>query len=287
VHPIFVALEAMVIGILIHIFFDFSSRHLKSWRGAVLAGTAFILLMFKVNAIAIILIALVVAEILMKDLPHRGKHNLSTSRKISRIDRIGFLLTGALYFAILIWGILAPKGTMGQLLFSMFKVGAVAFGNAFTIMPLLHQEAVVSHHWLNMKQFADGIALGQITPGPFLITATFIGFKVKGIWGSILATFGIFFPSFFYTILATETYHRIRDSLWVQRAIAGILAAFTGMLGYIALTLGAVVLKRPLPWIWTIGSLIAVRYFKLNLVWIFLTGIVIAVLFHFSGIPIF
>ncbi len=285
VHPIFVALEAMVVGIVIHIFFDFSARHLKNWRGAVLAGTAFILLMFKVSAIAIILVAMVAAEILMKDLPYKKAHDFH-HKKASRIDAVGFILTGAVFVGILIWGILAPKNTMGQLLFSMFKVGAVAFGNAFTIMPLLHQEAVVSHSWLTMKQFADGIALGQITPGPFLITATFIGFKVDGIWGSALATFGIFFPSFFYTLLATETYHRIRRSLWVRRAVVGVLAAFTGMLGYIALTLGIAVLKGPLPWIWTISSLIGVRYFKLNLILIFLIGITVAVLFYFLGIVI-
>ena len=116
--------------------------------------------------------------------------------KLSR-RMAGILVTGAVFIAIFALGLLW-KSESGLLLFSMFKVGAVVFGSGMTIMPLLQQEAVIFHHWLTMKQFADGIVFGQITPGPFLIAATFIGYKVSGIWGALWRLSVCFFRPFLH-----------------------------------------------------------------------------------------
>ena len=178
------------------------------------------------------------------------------------------------------------KSESGVLLLSMFKVGAVAFGNGMTIMPLLQQEAVMSHHWLTMKQFADGIAFGQITPGPFLITATFIGYKVSGLTGSLLATVGMFYPSFFYTIVMSELYEKIKRNVLIQKALKGILAAFTGMLFFVVLSLGTISLVSPAAYIWAVGALIAVRYFQLNILWIFLIGIGAEAVLYLAGFSV-
>jgi len=183
--------------------------------------------------------------------------------KLSR-RMAGILVTGAVFIAIFALGLLW-KSESGLLLFSMFKVGAVAFGNGMTIMPLLQQEAVIFHHWLTMKQFADGIVFGQITPGPFLIAATFIGYKVSGIWGSALATIAMFFPSFFYTLIMSEIYTRIKKYPLIRKALKGILAAFTGMLLFVVLSLGSVSLISPGAYIWAVGALIAVWYYKINI----------------------
>jgi len=178
------------------------------------------------------------------------------------------------------------KNELSVLFSSMFKVGAVAFGNGMTIMPLLQQEAVISHHWLSMRQFADGIAFGQITPGPFLITATFIGYKVGGFIGSILATIGMFYPSFFYTIVMSEIYEKIKKYLFIRKALKAILATFTGMLFFVVLSMGSVSFISPATYIWAVGALIAVRYYKINILWIFLIGITIELLLFFIGISI-
>jgi chromate transporter len=78
---------------------------------------------------------------------------------------------------------------------TFFKIGLFAFGGGFTAIPLIQNVVVDGMHWLDLTAFRDGIALGQITPGPVFITATFIGYKVKGIIGAIMATIGIFTPS--------------------------------------------------------------------------------------------
>jgi chromate transporter len=166
----------------------------------------------------------------------------------------------------------------------MAKIGAVAFGSGFTILPLLQQEAVISHHWVNMQQFADGIAFGQITPGPILITSTFIGYKVAGFWGSAIATFGMFFPSFFYTLVVTEIYEKIKRNRIIRRAILGVMSGFTGMLVWVFLSLAKVSLHSLPLYIWAVGSFILVRYLKMNILWIFLVGIAARFLLFYAGV---
>ena len=292
VHPLFLALEAMVVGVVVHVFLDFAEHHAKNARGATVASLAFLLLLFRVNALLTILISLIVGIIFIllsgeKPTPkseNAGKEALIIPGK--RSQRVAaIIIVGVIFVGIFLIGFL-DHSKAGQLLFSMFKVGAVAFGSGFTIMPLLQQEAVISHHWLTMKQFADGIAFGQITPGPFLITSTFIGYKVGGIWGSILATVGMFFPSFFYTIVVTEIYSRIKNNRWVRYAIKVIMSAFTGMLVFVLLSLGKISLISPATYIWAVGAFIAVRYFKINLLWIFLIGIGAALVLFLVGLPI-
>ena len=292
VHPLFLSLEAMVVGVVVHVFLDFASSHATNARGATVAGLAFLLLIFKMNAILVIGISLIIGLLLIVFSSEKNRPQIPVSKqgaivipgKVSQ-RVMAIVLVGIAFATFFLIGLL-DHSTNGQLLFSMFKIGAVAFGSGFTIMPLLQQEAVISHHWLTMKQFADGIAFGQITPGPFLITATFIGYKVSGVWGSILATIGMFFPSFFYTIVVTEIYSRIKNNLWVRYSIKVIMSAFTGMLLFVVLSLGEVSLTSPLTYIWAAGAFLAVRYYKINLLWIFLVGVGLALGAYLLGISL-
>ena len=96
----------------------------------------------------------------------------------------------------------------------------------------------------------------------------------------------MFFPSFFYTIVVTEIYSRIKNNLWVRYAIKVIMSAFTGMLLFVLLSLGKISLVSPATYVWAVGAFLAVRYFKVNLLWIFLIGIGAAFLFHVIGIQL-
>jgi len=91
------------------------------------------------------------------------------------------------------------------------KIGALAFGGGFTAIPLIQYEIVDRFQWLSTKEFLDGIALGQVTPGPILITATFVGYKVANLLGAFMATLGIFFPSFFILVLVIPYHDRLRE----------------------------------------------------------------------------
>ncbi len=167
------------------------------------------------------------------------------------------------------------KSEIGGLALSLFKIGSVAFGNGTAIIPLIQSETVDAHHWMSLSQFADGIALGQITPGPFLITATFIGYKLAGFWGGLLATFAIFSPSFAMTLVFTEIFARIRNLKAVRGALAGVMASFVGLLAVVLLQLGGVALTGPAAFGLAGAAFVAVRWFKIDILWVFLGGLAV------------
>jgi chromate transporter len=134
---------------------------------------------------------------------------------------------------------------------------------------------VDTHHWLTLSQFVDGLALGQITPGPFLITATFIGYKMGGVLGAALATFFIFSPSFAMTLVFTEVLGRLRGLCAVRGALAGVLASFVGMLAVVILQLGGVALVTPVALALAAAAFVAVRFFKLDILWVLAGGLAV------------
>jgi chromate transporter len=99
------------------------------------------------------------------------------------------------------------------------------------MIPEIENEVVRSHHWLNHQEFADATALGQITPGPVLIMATFVGYRVAGIFAAILCTVCVFLPSFLMTIAAGSSLRRFRTNRQIQAFLRGVAPAVTGLLG--------------------------------------------------------
>jgi chromate transporter len=161
---------------------------------------------------------------------------------------------------------------LGRLARSLFIVGSVAFGSGFGILSVLQAEVVQAHAWVTAREFMDGIALGQITPGPVLITAAFVGYKVGGIAGAALATGAIFSPSIAMTLVFTEAFSALRHDRWVRGALAGVLAGFVGLLAATVLQLGAV-LQSPATFALAGAAFIAVRFFRLDLAWVFAGGL--------------
>ncbi len=130
----------------------------------------------------------------------------------------------------------APR--LAQLDLIFMKVDLLAFGGGFTTIPLIQREVVDRFGWVSTREFIDGIALGQITPGPIVITATFVGYKAGGLIGALLGTIAVFFPSFLVVTTLAPHYDRIKRSRPVQIMVRGILAAFLGMLLLVAYRFG-------------------------------------------------
>jgi len=154
------------------------------------------------------------------------------------------------------------RGPLGELTLAFARIGSVAFGNGSTILPLLQQTAVNEQGWLSFHDFAVGLALGQITPGPILNTATFIGYAVAGWPGAVVATFAIFAPTFAMTLVFTELFERIQAHAWVRGAAQGVLAAFAGLLVAFVFRLGESVLTDVPAWLFAVGALAASRRLK-------------------------
>jgi len=279
VHPLFMGLEALVVGIVFNVTLDMGGRNLQTRIQAVIMLLAFAALLFKVNSILIVLIALALGAWLIR--PAVGASKAAGMGKptpkgepasMQRWAGIGAVVVFILAVVAFSWSL---KSEMGGLALSLFKIGSVAFGNGLSIVSLLQAEAVETHAWLTMSQFADGIALGQITPGSFLITAAFIGYKIGGFWGGLLATFAIFSPSFAMTLIFTEIFGRIRNLKPVRGALAGVMASFVGLLAVVLLQLSGVALTSPAALALAGGAFIAVRYFKIDIIWVFAGGVAI------------
>jgi len=256
---------------------DFAERAIKGRIAAVIALGAFVALLFNIHAIVIVLLALVIGALLLRPAREQGKADArplpgAKPLPLRRWAAIAAVVGGVLAVAGFSWALHSEVGRMGL---SFFQIGSVAFGNGTTILPLIQSEVVEAHHWLTPAQFADGIALGQITPGPFLITAAFIGYKVGGIGAAALMTFAMFSPSFAMTLIFTEVFTRLRHLTAIHGALAGILASFVGLLATVIFQLGAVSLTGPVALAFVAGAFTAIRFFKLDVIWVFAGGLLL------------
>ena len=167
---------------------------------------------------------------------------------------------------ILLFGmpILTKLGLALSLSFIFLRVGTVTFGGGFVMIPQIETDVVEVNHWLTHQAFADGMAFGQITPGPVLITATFIGYKVAGVIGALAATISAFLPSFLMTIIAGTSLNRFRTNHQVQAFLAGVAPAVVGMLAAAGVSLAKSGLNTPLSFgVATLAFLLMLRA-KLN-----------------------
>ena len=119
--------------------------------------------------------------------------------------------------------------TILQLVWSFFKIGLFSFGGGYAMVPMMQGE-IAAHGWLPAREFADIVAISQMTPGPIAVNAaTYIGYRVAGIWGSAAATLGVSLPSFILVILVTHFLQKFKESLTVSSVLAGIRPATLGL----------------------------------------------------------
>jgi chromate transporter len=161
----------------------------------------------------------------------------------------GFLRRARSLHALVPWPVVAaatsdPTGsTLIALSLFFLKAGAFIFGSGLAIVPFLREGVVEEHHWLTERQFLDSVAMGLITPGPVVITATFIGYLVAGPLGAIVATVAIFLPIYLGVVVPGPWFIRRQDRPWLVAFVKGATAAAAGAIGgaTIVLTRGAVV----------------------------------------------
>jgi chromate transporter len=123
------------------------------------------------------------------------------------------------------------------LFWGFLLVGLLGFGGGFGMIPLM-KVLTFSHHWLGLSGFDDAIAMGQITPGPVAISATFIGERVAGVLGAVVATVAVFLPSLAAVVLLTHGYVRLRARPGVPNVLHATLAGVVGLIAAVTLSLG-------------------------------------------------
>jgi chromate transporter len=271
---LFIGLEAIVVGIILNLVIDLGKKALISPVAWVIAIAALPAIYFKIDSLWIVLASLTLGVLFLRPKPgnssllERPQEDLPTSR--GEWIQIGVVILIILAFLIYSTTLAPP---LNILCLSFFKVGSIAFGNGMMILPVLRAEVVDKLQLLTPTQFTDGVVLGQVTPGPFLITATFIGYKVAGVFGAVMATFAIFSPTFAMTLVFTKIYNRVRNSTAIKGALAGVLAAFVGMLVMITYQMAQVGIRDILTALFALAAFCAVRFLKLEIVWVFLIGL--------------
>ena len=168
------------------------------------------------------------------------------------------------------------KDSLLLLTLTFASMSLILFGGGYVFIPIIGSIVVLQYGWVSQQEFTDGIAMGQITPGPILISATFIGYKVSGMAGAIVATIGIFAPPAILMITATKVLDYIKQSAITQAAIRGIHCGVIGLI----LMAAFVILNSAIPeWpvdllsVWPtslifVVSLVALIKFKLDVVWV-------------------
>ncbi|HEY9648074.1 MAG TPA: chromate transporter, partial [Chroococcidiopsis sp.] len=120
------------------------------------------------------------------------------------------------------------------------KVGSLIFGGGLVIIPLLEHEVVEQFQWLTRTEFINGVAIGQVSPGPVVLTAAFIGYKVAGVLGALVSTIAIFAPSFAFIMLASPLLLRLRQNAWIQSFLKGVMPAVLGAIAAAAVPIARV-----------------------------------------------
>jgi len=243
-------LRAVVIAILAHAAFLAARDFIKNKIGAGIGLIAALLFGFGLHPVLVILSAGLAGWLVFAAdycLPPSGL----------RQKQAGIVQT-VLLFAVVGAGFLLVQ-LLDPMLFSlsllMARIDLFAFGGGYTSVPLMFHEIVEMRGWLDGKTLLDGIALGQLTPGPIVITATFVGYLLQGVIGAAAATICIFLPSFLIVVLLSPVIDRLREKKGFDGFINGILCAFVGLLASTVFQF-----SRHMDWSWGLGLVTAAAF---------------------------
>jgi chromate transporter len=158
-------------------------------------------------------------------------------------------------------------------------MSVLLFGGGYVFIPLIQEVVVGTHHWLSTKEFLDGIAMSQIMPGPIVLSATFVGYKVAGLAGAVAATIGIFGPPALIMLVASHLLEHIKRSAPIKAALAGIRPAVVGMIAAAAFTVGWMAPQHWASLLIFVAALIALMRLRVQVAWVIpaagLTGLLL------------
>jgi chromate transporter len=266
----FRGLQVIVVALVANAAVNFGRSSLKGWGDALPALGAAAFLVRGGNPILVVCAAAALGLVL-----YRGRNQPAASPAHHEAGSHWVQLRPA---AVLLVGVAAVLGALFLLdrrLFDlaalMLKVDLFAFGGGFASVPLMLHEVVGVRHWMDSRTFMDAVALGQVTPGPIVITATFVGYQLAGLPGAIVGTVSIFTPSLIILTAAVPYLDRLQHSPLVRGALRGVLASFVGLLLAVTIRFGWAV-----PWD-ALSAIMAVLAFSalrlgVDILWVVLVG---------------
>jgi chromate transporter len=167
-----------------------------------------------------------------------------------------------------------------------FKVGALTFGGGLTMLALIQEQVVAQYHWLTHQEFIDGLALSQIIPGPMLMVAAYVGYKVAGLGGAVIAASATFLPSFVIMFSILPIFERVRGLVWIKAAMRGVGPAVIGALAVFLVRMAPHALPDPFAIAILIAIVIALSAWRIGAVKLMVAGSVFGVLWsRFFSFP--
>jgi len=286
VKPLFAGLGALVVALLLNAIFVlgksvYGKIRLKDYKAFIITISIFIgSYVLKVNTIWLIILAGLFGFLLFYFEKESIKDTalekdvidlaVKTQQKLIFRDYLPLITLG-----LIVSGILILPATR-TLYLNFFNIGSFAFGGGFTAIPLIQHVVVDQLHWVDFLQFRDGIAMGQITPGPVFITATFIGYRVFGVLGALVSTLAVFSPSLILMVLLSSAHNKVKHLKIVQVIIKGFLAGFIGLIAAITIRFALQSLISWQTWLIFVGGFVYIWYFKKNAVWAIIATIVLS-----------
>ena len=185
--------------------------------------------------------------------------------------------------ALLLQAVAVPV-SLTTLFLTFLKIGAVLYGSGYVLLAFLRADFVERLGWLTDQQLLDAVAVGQFTPGPVFTAATFVGYLVAGVPGAVLATLGIFLPSFAFVALLHQLVPRLRRSPWTAALLDGVNVAALGLMSGVAWQLGRDAIVDPLTALLALAAAILLIRFRVNSAWLVLGGGAIGIVATMLGL---
>lgn len=158
-------------------------------------------------------------------------------------------------------------------------IGCLTFGGGYAMISALHQEFVTRQGWLTPQEFSNGVAVGQLTPGPLMIMIAFVGYKLAGFWGAVLGTVALFIPSACLVLILAPYYQKVRAAPAVQAALKGVNAAVVALLMSASIDLGRASLSSLQPVCILVLALILLNRTGLDTGWVLVIAGIAGALF--------
>ena len=249
--------KPVIIAIILQAILGLRKAAIKGPLTAVVGAAALVFYLLGVNEIAL-LFAGGVAVMVGENLRRLTKANL-----VAIIAPLGGLSVPAL----------AAGAFNLPLMFLIFlKIGAVLYGSGYVLLAFLRADFVTRLGWLTDQQLIDAVAIGQVTPGPVFTTATFIGYILGGLPGALLATLGIFLPSFIFVAVSNPLIPRLRNSPWMSGLLDGVNVAALGLMAAVTWQLGRASIIDPFTIVLGLVAALLLFRFKINTTWLVLGG---------------
>src|SRR5215510_441825 len=227
VKAIFYGVSPAVIALILHSCYRLTKLGMKDWLEWVLAAAAFVITVAVQAEVALVFIGCGLVGVLHYGSLFRARRAASTTTSLFAAVPLVATTAAPTSFGLL----------LGKLLTFFLKAGSLTFGSGLVIVPFLEKGLVQQTGWLSEREFLVAVAMGMISPGPVVITATFVGYLVAarlggslldGLWGSVASTVGIFLPSFLFILIVAPILMRYRQNPNVQGFIKGAYAAAIG-----------------------------------------------------------